>query len=268
MKSGWRPAILLVFLAAIGSGCGSGGQAGQGGKGSASQPSTAQPGGDESSAAGGLRQRNVSELPAVGDYLPPLDGGKVEVAGPAGWTLLPRDSKYLVRFVKGQPSSLPRLMLYVEDSPNAELTDVTADNAQAWAAWLDKDLAPQSQLGVPELNLPIVLGPTVFLRHVRLASLSGTPVVIQSLQTVQNGRLYKVELVCAVDSPNRRDYEASLKKYRDDGYAVAANMKFSTAAAAESPLPAPSGETNPAAAPENRAAENAAAESPDASPAP
>jgi hypothetical protein len=245
MNSGWRPAILLVFLAALSSGCGSGAPAGKGGAGSASQSSTAQPDGDESSAAGGLRQRKVDELPAVGDYLPPLDGGKVEVAGPQGWTLLPRDKDYLVRFVKGQPSSLPRLLLYVEDSTNDKLTDVTADNAQAWAAWLDKDLAPQSQLGVPEMNLPIVLGSTVFLRHVRHASLSGTPVVIQSLQTVRGGRLYKVELVCAVDSPNRRDYEASLKKYRDDGYAVAANMKFAAAAAAAENPPAASGETNP-----------------------
>jgi hypothetical protein len=95
------------------------------------------------------------------------------------------------------------------------------------------------------MNLPVVLGSTVFLRHVRHASLSGTPVVIQSLQTVRGGRLYKVELVCAVDSPNRRDYEASLKKYRDDGYAVAANMKFAAAAATEENPPAASGETNP-----------------------
>jgi hypothetical protein len=268
MQHIWRPAVLLVFLVAVfpvvlGSGCGGGEPGGNSAKrsGNTAERSGGQPAADEPSGDSGLRQRTIDQLPAVGDYLPPLDGGKVEVAGPGGWTAMSRDSKYLVRFVKGQPSSLPRLLLYVEDSPHAELTDVTAENAEAWAARLDEQLSPQSQLGVPELNLPIRLGPTVFLRHVRLATLSGTPVVIQSLQTVQSGRLYKVELVCAVDSPNRRDYEASLTKFRDVGYSVAANMKFGTSAATENLSPAPSGEANPAV-------EDRAAEPTDASPAP
>jgi hypothetical protein len=248
MKNGWRPVILFALCLAISSGCGSGtpqGTSNKSGK-SASSSAAPQPGGDEPTSASGLRQRTVDELPAVGDYLPPLDGGKVEVAGPAGWNLLPRDSKYLVRFVKGQPNGLPRLLLYVEDSPNTELADVSAENAEAWGTWFDKHLASQSQVDVTEPNLPIQLGPTVFLRHVRLAKLSGTPVVIQSLQTVQAERLYKVELVCAVDSPDRRDYEASLTKFRDDGYTVAAHMKFAAKAAdGESGTPAASGEANP-----------------------
>ena len=106
MNSGWRPVILftlcLAMCLAISSGCGSGttkDTSNKRGKGE-SPASAAQPTGDESSAASGLRQRTVDELPPVGDYLPPLDGGKVEVAGPASWNLLPRDSKYLVRFVK------------------------------------------------------------------------------------------------------------------------------------------------------------------------
>ena len=36
------------------------------------------------------RQIEASSLPALGEYTPPLDGGRIEIAGRAYWELLPR----------------------------------------------------------------------------------------------------------------------------------------------------------------------------------
>jgi hypothetical protein len=166
-----------------------------------------------------LKRRSVSELPAVADYLPPLDEGRIEIAGPEGWNPLPRSSKFLAGFVKGKASDLPRIVITASDPPAAKLADTNEKNADTLAALLNADLRKDTTKRVPERCLPIVLGQHMFVRHVRLASLGGDPAVIQSLQTVRGGRLYTVELFCQ-----------SLTDERDNGYAVAANLKFGKAA--------------------------------------
>jgi hypothetical protein len=132
--------------------------------------------------------------------------------------------------VEGKPSELPRIVVTVDEPPAADLPDTTEENAHALAGIIDAQLNKDQRKVVPENCLPIVLGNHTFVRHVRLASLGGDPAVIQSLQTVQGGRMYTVELICAVDAADRREYVKSLTDKRDYGYAVAANMKFGSAA--------------------------------------
>jgi hypothetical protein len=177
-----------------------------------------------------FKRRTASELPVVDDYLPPLDDGRIEIAGPEGWNPLPRSSKYLAGFVKGRASDLPRIVVTVGDPPAAKLADTNEKNADMLAALLSAELRKDTTKRVPERCLPIVLGQHVFIRHVRLASLGGDPAVIQSLQTVRSGKLYTVELFCNVDAADGREYRKSLTDERDNGYAVAANLKFGTAA--------------------------------------
>ena len=192
---------------------------------------------DGAAAESGIKRRAIEDLPEVEDHLPPLDEGRVEVAAPVGWRPLPRSSKSLASFVKGKASELPRITVTASEPPAADLGDTTEENAEKLAAALDDQLRRESK-EVPEACLPIILGERVFVRHVRLASLAGDPAVIQSLQTIAGGRLYTAELICFVNAPDRRQYEKSLKEYRDEGYAVAANMKFGGAADPLSAVPA------------------------------
>lgn len=233
-----RNIVLAILGAAVAAaGCGSGGS--PGGTKNAGPAATTKA---EARSPSGYKMRAVDELPPVGDSLPPLDGERVEIAGPAGWRPLPRNSsQYLTGFSKGQPSQLPRIVVLAEDAP-AGSADTTEANAHELAATLDAEQRAAKVNTVQEHCLPIVLGERTFVRHVRLAKMedSGEPLVIQSLQTVSGGRLYSVELICAVDAADGREYVQSLKKHRDLGYAVAANMKFGAAAASLVELPAES----------------------------
>ncbi len=178
----------------------------------------------------GYKKRLVSELPAVSESLPPLDDGRIEIAGPESWNPLSRSSKYLTGFVEGKASELPRIVVTADEPPAPNLGDTTEENAKVLATLLDAQLRKDRAKRIPERCLPIVLGETTFIRHVRLASLGGDPAVIQSLQTIRGGRMYTVELICAINAADGREYVKSLKDKRDYGYAVAANLKFGESA--------------------------------------
>ena len=198
-------------------------------------------------AEGQIKRRTASELPAVGDYLPPQDdgGNKIEIAPPADWKAMPRDARYLARFVKGNVSELPRITVEAWDSPVPEITELSEDNAERLAAAQVKQLK-QDKKTVPEPPRPIMLGEMLFLRHVRRAKLqSGGNVVVQALETVRGGRIYTVELIADIDAPRGEEYEASLRKWRDFGYTVAANLKIRAAGEtpAETPAPEPAAES-------------------------
>jgi hypothetical protein len=223
-------------------------------------------------AGGNLKHRAASSLPKIGDYLPPQDGGTLEVASPAGWKVLPRGA-FVAGFYKTKQNELPRITVDAQPANLGGITDATEENAEALTKKLAAIIGRQSN-AIQEPPRPIVLGETVFVRHVRLAKHGGSPAVIQSLQTVQNGRLYTVELFCEVEAARGDEYEGSLKKWRDQGYAVAANLRFlkpNTEPAAE-PATEPSTEppavetpaepptTEPSAA-ESKAVESKAAES-------
>lgn len=195
-----------------------------------------------------LRQRSIQELPAVGDYAPPVDDGRLLAAGPEGWSLLPRGRSYLIGFCKGKPAELPRIVINAEDPPEGSPEQLDADNAAAFAQRRRAQLQDEVQAGrkqVEEYPLPLQLGPTVYVRHVRRASLSGVPCVVQALETIQHGRLYRVELIAAIEAARSEEYDASLLKWRDLGYAVAAHLQF--AAPGERFEPLTSGETGPPA---------------------
>jgi hypothetical protein len=214
--------LLAVSLSVVLTGCGE--QAAT----SESQP-TASPIKTQAVSESGYKRRLAEDLPAVGDPLPPLDDGRVEIAGPEGWRPLLRNSKYLAAFIKEGGRQLPRIVATVGDPPADVLDDTAEDNAHVLAEVLDAGLRQDDTKVVPEHCVPIILGERTFVRHVRLATMGGDPVVIQSLQTVAGGRLYTVELICAVNAADGREYVQSLKTYRDDGYSVAANMKFTAA---------------------------------------
>ena len=50
---------------------------------------------------------NTQKLPELGDYLPPLDNDRLELAPPAGWYVPSASSKYVVRVQKSNRETYP-----------------------------------------------------------------------------------------------------------------------------------------------------------------
>ena len=66
-------------------------------------------------------------------YLPPLDGGRIELAAPADWTTAPRPVDELARFYQGSITGLPRIDVVAEESRHDGFDDLTEENVVALA---------------------------------------------------------------------------------------------------------------------------------------
>jgi len=212
MKRVWICSVGLSGLLAL-AGCGGGG-ADVAGTGDAEA---------ETAAEAAIKRRAADSLPAIGEYLPPLDDGRIEVAPPEGWNVLSRKDKYLANFTKGKANEFPRISVTVAEAPPGA-DDYSEDNAFESAAATNKRHRAEAKKSIVEPAKPLVLGEHVWLRHVRNPRFSGEPIAIQSLQTIYGGRQYTVELIVDVKSPE--EYAADLQKVRDLGYTVAAHVKF------------------------------------------
>ncbi|MCI0361534.1 MAG: hypothetical protein L0211_23875 [Planctomycetaceae bacterium] len=182
---------------------------------------------------GDIRRRSADDLPAVSEYLPPLDDGKVEVAGPEGWIQLPNTSNHLVAFAPAKDKAYPRINVTAADSPLPVLGDLTEENLDQFATVFDEPYKKKQSV-LPEPARPIVLGGTPYIRQVRRVLIGKKKLVLQWLATVRSGRMYTVELFCEVDPANPEEYAKALKEARDHAYAVAAHLA-PVAAASESP---------------------------------
>ncbi len=171
----------------------------------------------------GIKRRLAEDLPAVGEHLPPLDGGRIELAGPEGWIQLPVTSKQLAAFAPDKARAYPRIQVTADDSPLPVLGDLTEENADQFVTVWDEPYRKKQKF-LPEPARPILLGGTPYIRQVRKVSINKRQLVLQWLATVQNGRMYTVELFCEVDPANPADYATPLKAARDYAYAVAAHL--------------------------------------------
>lgn len=182
-----------------------------------------------------IEHRDVKNLPEVGDYSPPVDEGRLEAAPPAGWNVLPRGKSFLIGFAKGKPSELPRIVINGAERPGDSPADLNEGNATEFAAAENNTLRADAKAGkkkVAEYFRPIVLGEIAYIQHVRHAELGNTPCIIQSLETIHEGRLYTIELIAEIDAPRAEEYGSSLTKWRGDAYAVASNLRFPSSTAA------------------------------------
>lgn len=69
-----------------------------------------------------------------------VDGGRVCVRSPLGWSRSPRSDDYLVRYTPGQQKTFPAIVVNAADAPGG-LTDITADNHVDFVAAVAQDLA-------------------------------------------------------------------------------------------------------------------------------
>jgi hypothetical protein len=185
----------------------------------------------------GIKRRAAEDLPAVGEYLPVLDDGRVEIAPPEGWIDRPRTSKFLAAFTKDKASEYPLIRVTADSSPVPVLGDLSEENADEFATVFD-DKYKKKAASFPEPSRPIYLGDKLYLRQVRLVAIKDHRLVLQSLATIEKGRMYKVELFCEVDPSDPADYATPLTAARDYAYAVAAHLAVVEPAAATSEKPA------------------------------
>lgn len=205
-----------------------------------SQPADGPPAAAKGEAAG-PKKYEASDLPAVAEPLPPLDGGRVEIAPPKGWRVLPRDSKFLARFVKGkEDNDLPRITVSAMAAPEG-IADVTEATVAEFAAQMQKrsDAVPGRRMLEPER--PILLGENAWSRHVRHLKASNGHAPLQSLATARAGRLYLIELTVAAKGDSTSDFAKAILAHRDAAYAVATSWRF-LGEAAEPPTETPAGE--------------------------
>ena len=155
----------------------------------------------------------------VGDPMPPMDEGRIELSRPKDWSVPSRDSKYVVQFAKTK-NLFPRVTVTV-DEDWAELGDVTPDNVEEFAAALTERLeSPEHKVALIEPVLPMVIGERAVARYVRRTkfktAIKSVSVERQVLVAVIGGRTYTIDL----QTP-----PGTLPENRDAGYAVAASLK-------------------------------------------
>jgi hypothetical protein len=189
----WSGGLLLCWLA----GCGSGGP---------SEP--------PAESTDGSATFEYSQL--IDAYMPPLEGGRLEVAPPKDWVFSKAGSEYLVGF--HPPGStlndLPRVLISVQASPYENVQDLTPTNAPPVVQSISESLSDDQIKSPPTL---VGLGGRTWIEFVGRGRSRGTLVARQNLQTIVDGRLFQVRLEVA---------DTQFDHHRHQGYAVAATAKF------------------------------------------
>lgn len=152
-----------------------------------------------------IRQIDVATLPALGQYEPPLDGGRIEIAAPAGWRVAPRYGDYVIRFQADAGQQYPMILVTAEDFAGQELTlDTVGDFARQAAPSGAKPIAIGNRLGA------------LYLKHGK-ASGSIDQILERLLWTgVLSGRRYTLEL---------RTRQGEIPQYENALLAVAAGVR-------------------------------------------
>ncbi|MFV1964869.1 MAG: hypothetical protein ACC628_05565 [Pirellulaceae bacterium] len=156
----------------------------------------------------------------LSDYLPVLDDGRVEIAPPAGWNVLPRGGSHLTRFYKNNRNGLPRIEVKVEDRRYGDISTVTTDNVGKFAERVAAELEERGKR-LLEPVIPMVLGEVPCARYVTLLQLTMGEKTIsaerQHLLVLHGGRLYTIDLSVL---------PATLKQSRDAAYAICSGLRF------------------------------------------
>lgn len=182
-------------------------------------------------AAGGPTVVSAAELPRLGDPIPRLDGGRIDVSPPKGWEVPARSNKFVIRFQKEPGSTYPAILVTAKDY--GDFPDVSAENVAKLAARI------ASENSVPEAK-PVEIGRFVGVayrkRGIEKDSISE---VLDRLilETVVAGRKYSIEL---------RTREGSLRETQPYLFAVAQGIHFLEAQTAVPAVPEQVAEAAPA----------------------
>ncbi len=133
-------------------------------------------------------------LPELGDYLPPLDEGRLEVAPPKEWIVSPRSEKYIVRFQADSGSAYPTVL--VMGSNSERFKTVTPENLEAFAKSVAAELeSAGTKTTVKMGRIGDLIGVT-YTRRAKVKDNFGGIVERLFFDTVVAGRRYQFELRC------------------------------------------------------------------------
>jgi len=150
-------------------------------------------------------------LPKLGDYMPPLDDERIEVAPPAGWHIPSASSKYIVRFQTDVQTKYPSIIVTGKDYE--PIFRVSKDNVKQFAAQVK---SAESLSSVEPIEVGKFIGVTYGKRAKEKQSINK---ILERLflDTVVAGRRYSIEL---------RTREGSLVEAQPYLFAVANGIKF------------------------------------------
>jgi hypothetical protein len=154
-----------------------------------------------------------------------IDGGKISVGSPTGWTRSPLAKGYLVRYQPGPKKSYPSIVVTGEDIDAAYHT-ITADNHEEFKDAMADDLAvnfpPNSKNKLIKKPAMVTIGPhkAVTWEAPGSAKFEGLsePIVRNCIAIVVGGRLYQIE----VRAPKGRVDDKTWSSARAAARAVAA----------------------------------------------
>jgi len=169
----------------------------------------------------GMKVVETKDLPKLGDPFPLLDGKRLTIAKPEKWGDTRRDGYLTVFYPPGDNAMGPPRLLVSVEAGDAKFDTVTKENLEEFVVYVESQ-NPEKTLR--ESVLPMIIGDTPFARFVKRGSFKGMGVDRQFLQTLQNGRLYTVELQVTADTLKKNTKEGY--NLRDAAYAVAAGMEY------------------------------------------
>ncbi|MCC9606731.1 hypothetical protein LOC68_16390 [Blastopirellula sp. JC732] len=168
-------------------------------------------------------------LAPAGLTVPPLDQGRYQTTLPDGWRFLPRRSEYLIGAYEDQPSGIPRILAHVSDSPLEDVVDEPS------AKVLYKQLA--EEIGELTFVYPppkvIEIGSNFWVQYCRPAKFQSEAARQLVLETVHNGRRYKLELY--VDKNDLASKVGALYRMANDSQFHSEEAKPMDEAPAEEP---------------------------------
>lgn len=135
---------------------------------------------------------DVGPLPELGDSLPLLDGGRLEISPPKAWVVSPRSTQYLVRFQSESGNPYPSVLVTAQDSP--KFKQLTVDNLETFARSVAAELeAAGVKTTVKVGRIGSHLG-VMYTRRARVKDALGGIVERLFFETVAGGRRYQFEL--------------------------------------------------------------------------
>jgi hypothetical protein len=165
---------------------------------------------------------DVTHLPKLEDYLPPLDEGRIEIAAPKGWHPMSRREGFVARFARNGASGAvpPRILVTCDPAPGDSPTSLTAADVEQFETYIAPILEEQlrGRRDVREQPVTLIIGDRAWKRYVVAASFKGMAVDRMILKTVANGRIYTIDLQ-VFHQPDRVEY-------RDEAYAIAGGMRY------------------------------------------
>lgn len=151
----------------------------------------------------GAKEKPVPELvkgnlPQLGDYLPPQDQGRLEIAPPKDWDISPRSPRYLVRFQSDPNNSYPTILVTASDCDRFK--NVTPENIEDFAKFVAAELeAAGAKTAVKMGKIGDLIGVS-YTKRAKIKGSFGNIVEQRFFDTVVNGRRYRFELWAAPET--------------------------------------------------------------------